>query len=187
MLHVFKKGRKGKGSIFIWASGNGGVNGDSCACDGYVNSAYTFAISSTTEYGLKPWYLEECASTLATTYSSGHAGSEKAVVTTDIRHKCTKSHTGTSASAPMAAGIIALALEANPSLTWRDVMYLIVLTSRYDAMDTTSFFSNRRGFHVSPRYGYGLMDAGRMAEMAKTWANVPPMHVCSTKAMSHKA
>lgn len=33
-------------------------------------------------------------------------------ITTDLRHRCTDSHTGTSASAPMAAAIIALALEA---------------------------------------------------------------------------
>lgn len=33
-------------------------------------------------------------------------------VTTDLRQKCTELHTGTSASAPLAAGIIALALEA---------------------------------------------------------------------------
>lgn len=33
-------------------------------------------------------------------------------VTTDLKSKCTDSHTGTSASAPLAAGIIALALEA---------------------------------------------------------------------------
>ena len=33
-------------------------------------------------------------------------------VTTDIRQSCTHEHTGTSASAPIAAGIIALVLEA---------------------------------------------------------------------------
>ncbi|MEE6525705.1 hypothetical protein FKM82_025892, partial [Ascaphus truei] len=66
-----KKGRKGLGSIFVWASGNGGREGDYCSCDGYTNSIYTISISSTTENGYKPWYLEECASTLATTYSSG--------------------------------------------------------------------------------------------------------------------
>lgn len=33
-------------------------------------------------------------------------------VTTDLRQRCTDGHTGTSVSAPMAAGIIALALEA---------------------------------------------------------------------------
>lgn len=33
-------------------------------------------------------------------------------VTVDVPSGCTKMHTGTSASAPLAAGIIALALEA---------------------------------------------------------------------------
>ena len=42
-------------------------------------------------------------------------------MTTDLHGACTARHTGTSASAPMAAGIIALALEANSQLTWRDV------------------------------------------------------------------
>lgn len=32
-------------------------------------------------------------------------------VTTDLHGRCTDSHTGTSASAPLAAGILALALE----------------------------------------------------------------------------
>ncbi|EPQ10680.1 Proprotein convertase subtilisin/kexin type 6 [Myotis brandtii] len=66
-----KKGRQGLGSIFVWASGNGGREGDYCSCDGYTNSIYTVSVSSTTENGYKPWYLEECPSTLATTYSSG--------------------------------------------------------------------------------------------------------------------
>ena len=51
------------------------------------------------------------------------------MVTTDLHGRCTKSHTGTSASSPMAAGIVALALEANPELTWRDVQHIIVRTS----------------------------------------------------------
>jgi hypothetical protein len=33
-------------------------------------------------------------------------------VTTDLRKTCTETHTGTSASAPLAAGLVALALEA---------------------------------------------------------------------------
>ncbi|KAG8011985.1 Proprotein convertase subtilisin/kexin type 5 [Nibea albiflora] len=107
-----RMGRKGRGSIFVWASGNGGRSRDHCSCDGYTNSIYTISISSTAESGRKPWYLEECSSTLTTTYSSGENYDRK-IITTDLRHRCTDSHTGTSASAPMAAAIIALALEAN--------------------------------------------------------------------------
>lgn len=105
------KGRNGLGSIFVWASGNGGREHDNCNCDGYTNSIWTLSISSATENGLVPWYSEACSSTLATTYSSGSFG-ERQIVTTDLHHGCTSSHTGTSASAPLAAGICALTLES---------------------------------------------------------------------------
>lgn len=42
---------------------------------------------------------------------------------------CTDRHTGTSAAAPIAAGIIALMMEARPCLTWRDVQHLVVMTA----------------------------------------------------------
>ena len=175
-----KNGRGGLGSIFVWASGNGGRFQDSCSCDGYANSIYTLSISSTSERSEKPWYLEECASTLATTYSSGdERAGEKEIITTDIRHKCTMKHTGTSAAAPIAAGIIALALEANPKLTWRDVMFITILTSRPKAIKSNNYIQNKRGLLVSSRYGFGLMDAGRMVEVAKNWINVPQMVSCS--------
>lgn len=181
-----QKGRAGKGSIFVWASGNGGRYGDACSCDGYVNSIYTLAISSTSENSEKPWYLEECPATLATTYSSGSdKDGERDIFTTDIHHRCTQKHTGTSAAAPLAAGIIALALEANPSLTWRDVMFITVLTSRPKAIKSNNYIANKRGFLVSSTYGFGLMDAGRMVELAKNWINVPKMASCNTRNMQY--
>jgi subtilisin family serine protease len=168
------------GSIFVWASGNGGRFNDSCSCDGYANSIYTLSISSTSENSEKPWYLEECTSTLATTYSSGdERRGEREIFTTDLRHKCTAKHTGTSAAAPIAAGIIALALEANPNLTWRDIMFITILSSRPKAIKSNNYLVNKRGFLVSSRYGFGLMDAGRMVELAKNWKNVPPMQTCA--------
>ncbi|CAF0857724.1 unnamed protein product [Didymodactylos carnosus] len=177
-----QKGRGGKGSIFVWASGNGGRQFDSCACDGYINSIYTISISATTERGEKPWYLEECSATLASAYSSGNVGGvEHDILTTDLRHECTEKHTGTSAAAPLAAAIIALALEANPNLTWRDVMHLVVLSSRPLAIPSNKdYVTNAVGFNVSSKFGFGLMDAGLMTWYAEKWINVPPMVSCSS-------
>lgn len=104
-------GRHGKGSIYVWASGNGGSKGDTCNCDGYVSSIYTISIGSVSQSGQFPWYGERCSSTLAVAYSSG-AYNEKKVATTDLRGGCTIDHSGTSAAAPIAAGIFALLLEA---------------------------------------------------------------------------
>ncbi|XP_063311099.1 proprotein convertase subtilisin/kexin type 5 isoform X1 [Pelobates fuscus] len=172
-----RTGRRGFGSVFVWASGNGGRSRDHCSCDGYTNSIYTISISSTTESGKKPWYLEECASTLATTYSSGESYDKK-VITTDLRQRCTDSHTGTSASAPMAAGIIALALEANPFLTWRDVQHIIVRTSRQGHLNAPDWKTNAAGHKVSHLYGFGLMDAEAMVIEAEKWSTVPAQHIC---------
>ncbi|XP_044301878.1 proprotein convertase subtilisin/kexin type 5 isoform X1 [Varanus komodoensis] len=172
-----RTGRNNLGSIYVWASGNGGRSKDHCSCDGYTNSIYTISISSTAESGRKPWYLEECASTLATTYSSGESYDRK-IITTDLRQRCTDSHTGTSASAPMAAGIIALALEANRLLTWRDIQHIIVRTSRAGHLIANDWKINAAGYKVSHLYGFGLMDAEAMVIEAEKWTTVPPQHVC---------
>lgn len=42
---------------------------------------------------------------------------------------CTEGHTGTSAAAPLAAGMVALMLQVRPCLSWRDVQHIIVLTA----------------------------------------------------------
>uniref|UniRef100_A0A7N6A6U0 P/Homo B domain-containing protein n=1 Tax=Anabas testudineus TaxID=64144 RepID=A0A7N6A6U0_ANATE len=172
-----KKGRKGLGSIFVWASGNGGRQGDHCSCDGYTSSIYTISISSTTENGNKPWYLEVCSSIIATTYSSGEFN-ERKIMTTDLRQRCTDGHTGTSVSAPIVAGIIALALEANMLLTWRDVQHLLVQTSRPVHLKADDWKTNAAGHRVSHLYGFGLVDAEAMVLEATKWRTVPPQHTC---------
>ncbi|XP_023247462.1 furin-like protease 2 [Copidosoma floridanum] len=190
-IYGVTSGRQGKGSIFVWASGNGGRHIDSCNCDGYTNSIFTLSISSATQGGFKPWYLEECSSTLATTYSSGTPGHDKSVTTVDMDaslredHICTVEHTGTSASAPLAAGIAALTLEANPTLTWRDMQYLVVLTSRSQPLEKESGWSlNGVKRKVSHKFGYGLMDAGAMVTLAEQWINVPAQRICKSQEIS---
>uniref|UniRef100_A0A2A4JU34 furin n=1 Tax=Heliothis virescens TaxID=7102 RepID=A0A2A4JU34_HELVI len=176
------KGRNGKGSIFVWASGNGGREHDNCNCDGYTNSIWTLSISSATERGEVPWYSEMCSSTLAATYSSG-AINEKQVVTTDLHHSCTAGHTGTSASAPLAAGICALALQANRDLTWRDMQHIVVRTARPERLSIGGEWRvNGVGRNVSHSFGYGLLDAAGMVRLAKTWRTVPPQRRCELAA-----
>jgi furin len=172
-----QQGRAGKGSIFVWASGNGGRHHDDCNCDGYSTSIHTVTVSSTSETGAVPWYSEPCSATIATTYSSGSTR-EGSIVTTDLHHKCTTRHTGTSASAPMAAAIIALALEANPDLTWRDVQHIMIRTSRHGNLQAPDWKMNAVGRMVSHSYGYGLMDAQAMVQLARRWVQVPNQQSC---------
>lgn len=68
-MHGLFQGRGGLGAIYTFAAGNGGINGDSCAYNGYVNSIYTIAINGVNKDGSKPTYAEECPGIMATTYS----------------------------------------------------------------------------------------------------------------------
>lgn len=61
-------GRKGKGSIYVWVSGNGGPS-DNCNNDGYANSRYTIAVGSVSYDGTQTPYGEECSSMFAVTPS----------------------------------------------------------------------------------------------------------------------
>ena len=65
---IIFQGRNGKGSIFVFSAGNGGISGDSCAFNGYVNSIHTIAISAVNWDGSLPHYTERCASIMAVTY-----------------------------------------------------------------------------------------------------------------------
>ncbi|KFU95447.1 Proprotein convertase subtilisin/kexin type 4, partial [Chaetura pelagica] len=176
------QGRGGLGSIFIWASGNGGTNYDNCNCDGYANSIHTLAVGSALAGGRRPRYGEGCSAILTTTYSSRTTSREQ-IVTTDLHHGCTDKHMGSSASTPLATGIIALALEANPALSWRDLQHLVVRASSPGALRAEDWAVNGAGRRVSHYYGYGLLDAGRLVEMAKAWAGTRPQRSCSVKAL----
>ncbi|XP_037009750.2 neuroendocrine convertase 1 isoform X2 [Artibeus jamaicensis] len=178
-----KQGRQGKGSIFVWASGNGGRQGDNCDCDGYTDSIYTISISSASQQGLSPWYAEKCSSTLATSYSSGDYTDQR-ITSADLHNDCTETHTGTSASAPLAAGIFALALEANPNLTWRDMQHLVVWTSEYDPLaNNPGWKKNGAGLMVNSRFGFGLLNAKALVDLAdpRTWNSVPEKKQCVVK------
>ncbi|MBN3298288.1 NEC1 convertase, partial [Amia calva] len=178
-----QKGRGGKGSIFVWASGNGGRQGDNCDCDGYTDSIFTISISSASQQGLSPWYAEKCSSTLATAYSSGDYTDQR-ITSADLHNECTETHTGTSASAPLAAGIFALALEANPDLTWRDLQHLVVWTSEYDPLaNNPGWKKNGAGLMVNSRFGFGLLNAKALVDLAdpKIWKHVPEKKQCIVK------
>lgn len=76
---------------------------------------------------------------------------------------------GTSAAAPIAAGVLALVLQANPYLTWRDVQHLIVRTSVPVSTADDGWHVNGAGHAINHKFGYGKMDAGALVDLAETW------------------
>ncbi|XP_070568384.1 neuroendocrine convertase 2-like [Ptychodera flava] len=181
------KGRGGLGSIFVWASGNGGLTDDDCAADGYVSSIYTIAIGAITGQGHSAFFIESCSPVMAVTLvGSTHNPPEGAltmsaenwVVTTDLNHECTEHFTGTSSAAPFASGSFAVVLEANPNLTWRDLQHIVTRGCNIPNPTQEGWYINGAGFHLNHKFGFGLLDVSKMVELALTWEKVGPQLTC---------
>jgi len=91
---------------------------------------------------------------------------------------------GTSSAAPVTSGAVALILEANPSLTWRDVKHILASTSdQVDASISTTnitingttyaaepaWLTNNAGYKFHNYYGFGRVNVGAAITAAKAY------------------
>jgi subtilisin-like proprotein convertase family protein len=176
LANAAQTGRSGRGNIWVWACGNGGDN-DNVNFDSYANSRYTIAVAAITNSGVRSSYSERGAPNLVAAYSNGGS---LGITTTSGTSGYTSSFGGTSSASPLAAGVIALMLDANPGLTWRDVQHILVNSA--EKIDPTNFdwTNNGAGHHVNHYYGYGGIDAQAAVELAQTWTNVAPEVTATT-------
>jgi kexin len=171
MVTAVQQGRGGKGSIYVFAAGNGAASDDNCNFDGYTNSIYSITVGAIDKNNQHPYYSEACSAQLVVTYSSGGGDS---IHTTDVgANKCTSQHGGTSAAGPIGVGVYALLLEARPDLTWRDVQWLTVMTAvPFDSPSDWTMTALKRLY--SHQFGYGKLDAWAIVEKSKDWKLVKP-------------
>jgi subtilisin family serine protease/subtilisin-like proprotein convertase family protein len=180
-------GRGGKGTLLFWAAGNGGTK-DNSNFDGYANSIHVAAIGAVTDDGKQPDYGESGANILVVAPSSGGgqeqttadriglAGYNNGFASENYPSAdYTNDFGGTSGAAPLAAGVGALMLQANPNLGWRDVQEILIRTAVKNHATDSGWSNNSAGFHFHHRYGAGLINASAAVAMASTWANLPPM------------
>jgi kexin len=172
MVNGVQKGRDGKGSIFVFAAGNGAPSGDNCNFDGYTNSIYSITVGAIDREGKHASYSESCSAQLVVAYSSGSSDS---IHTTDVgTDKCYSLHGGTSAAGPLVVGAMALVLSVRPELTWRDAQYLMVETAVPVHEDDGSWQMTKSGQKFSHDWGFGKVDIYSLVQKAKTWEMVKP-------------
>ncbi|KAI8086048.1 peptidase S8/S53 domain-containing protein [Halteromyces radiatus] len=169
-INGIENGRGGKGTVYVFATGNGGDAGDNCNFDGYTNSIYTITVGALDHTNHHPSYAERCSAQLVVTYSSGGG---KSIYTTNHGHEeCTDIHGGTSAAAPNAAGIFALVLSVRPDLTWRDMQHLCVQTALPVDLEDDDWKKLPSGRMYNHKYGYGKLDTWAIVEAAKVFKSV---------------
>ncbi|MBY0312931.1 MAG: S8 family serine peptidase [Phycisphaerales bacterium] len=194
MQSAATSGRGGKGTVIVWAAGNGRqTNMDRCDYDQYASSRYVLSVGAIDNMDRAASYSEPGSSlALVTTSSFDFFGSGGSGILTASGSGITPpgSYTpgfgGTSAAAPIASGVVALVLQANPNLTWRDVHHVLIRTARRVNPLDESWVLNAAGRWVSDQFGYGAIDAGAATALAsgplvlvpaeKTW-NSPTINV----------
>jgi subtilisin-like proprotein convertase family protein len=168
-------GRGGKGNIILWAGGNGGDVSDNSNYDGYANSIHTIAIGATDSTGNRAYYSEPGANLVVCAPSSGVLG-----ITTVDRTGAngyesgdyTSTFGGTSSATPTAAGIVALMLERNPNLGWRDVQEILIRSAAKIKPADADWVTNPAGFSFNHNFGAGLIDATAAVSLSQSWTNL---------------
>ena len=160
----------------IWVSAPGGEFGRNAALDGGAGTVNVQPAMVTTDQS-------GCAIGRATT-----PGNNGSVFDNGGGPNATCNYTngmnGTSSSTPVTVGVIALILESNPALTWRDVKHILASTSsKIDPARAAvnvalaggtyvaepAWITNAAGFHFQNSYGFGMIDAGAAVNMAKAY------------------
>lgn len=202
-------GRDGLGTIYVWAAGNGGVADsepviDNSNYDGMANARQVLAVCAVGNQGKRANYSEQGAN-LWLCAPSGQGGlTEPSITTTDRaagngynagvtsedypNPSYTNSFAGTSASAPLVSGTIALMLEANPLLNWRDVRLILAQTaSQNDESD--SDWTQTGGspkYFVNHKYGFGLINVDAAVTTARNWVSVGSERVVESQNPAQK-
>lgn len=171
-------GRVGLGEVIVWAAGNGGQNSDRIDYDPYGSNRFSMAVGAIDFYDRHSLYSEPGSSLmLVTTSDYDFSGPDVGIYTTWGFNTYTASFGGTSAASPIAAGVAALVLQANPALGWRDVQHVMIRSARkVNPSDPTWIYNgagpgNMRSW--SEIYGFGAIDAGAAVALAGGWANRP--------------
>jgi Ca2+-binding RTX toxin-like protein len=196
-------GRSGLGTIQVKAAGNQDQNANG---DLSTTTRATIIVGAYDDDGDASYYSSYGANLLVSAPSSGASNFfigriNAGLVTTDVTGNYqgttldygygglpdpayTNGFGGTSGATPIVTGVVALMLDANPNLGWRDVQNILAYSAtevgsgvggvhrtdenhdwKYNAADNW----NGGGLHFSEDYGFGGVNAFNAVRMAEVW------------------
>lgn len=193
-------GRGGLGTVNVKSAGNGNIDGNGSAIDASrftvtvaaVGNDSTGNIAFYSSYGAH--VLVSAPAAAVTTDLMGNAAGYNGLLDGDY----TNSFGGTSAAGPVTAGVVALMLDANPGLGWRDVQNILAYSavgvgSLYSGVTKNEDFAwqwngadnwNGGGLHFSENYGYGMVNAFNAVRMAEVWGILYPQAATSATELN---
>ena len=167
-------GRDGKGTVFVFSAGNSAAYGENTNYHNFQNAREVITVAAANADGSVASFSTPGASVLVGAYGVD-------LLTTDRHEKGLgynktgnyTSFSGTSAAAPVVSGVVALMLEANPELGYRDVQQILAYSAWHpDSMDwkvNAASNWNLGGLKFNDSLGFGVVDAYSAVCLADTW------------------
>lgn len=174
LINGVSLGRGGLGTNFIFAAGNARAVGDDVNHHNFQNSIFTTAVASIDSSG-------KVAATSTPGAAVHVAASGVGVLTTDVTGSAGYVSgdyafmNGTSFAAPTVSGVVALMLQANKNLAYRDVQEILAYSAKLTDASASSWKINGAdnwnggGLHTSTDYGFGVVNAHDAVRLAETW------------------
>lgn len=195
-IDAVSEGRGGKGTILVFAAGNDrGIRNTNDL--NLTNSLYGITVAginaktdlSSLIIGPKPFSTQ--GETILVSAPGSNIVSTGAILTSSTGTVLGSDYAnaeGTSFAAPIVSGIVALMLEANPNLGYRDIQDILAYSAHKVSDPTTVWQTNLatnwngRGLHYSRDYGFGEVDARAAVRLAETWqAQKTSVNLASTQ------
>ncbi|APH54913.1 Peptidase S8 family protein [Granulibacter bethesdensis] len=187
-----EQGRHGLGTVIVMSSGDSRSFGSNAIMNATKSSQYVITVGAIYNTGIVANYSTPGASLLITAPGGSGMGPATGtpgpgLVTTDrtgsdgyntlagAAGDYVYNFSGTSGSTPIVSGVVALILEANPNLNYRDVQQILLQTARINDTGSSGWFQthtsdwNGGGHFYNSDYGFGLVDARAAVRLAESY------------------
>lgn len=161
-------GRGGLGTVIVFAAGNDRSDANNLAVDPMAADFQVIAVAASDANGTVASYSTPGAALLVAA-----VGDNVAVAETGGSGSETES--GTSFAAPAVSAIVAMMLQVNPGLGWRDVQEILADAAYQPTLSLAGFVTdgdqdwNGGGMLFSDDLGFGVVDANVAVNLARAW------------------
>jgi subtilisin family serine protease len=154
-------GRWGRGLVYLFAAGNSGDVGDDANRSDLLVHPGVVVIGALSPDGKHAAFSNPGANVAVSSWG-------ESVTTTTTGSGYRYDFNGTSAATPVTSGVVALMLDARPTLNYRDVQDILMRTALKPAEVT--FRTNRGGYSFNNEYGAGALSGERAVRLARKWS-----------------